>query len=102
MKKIKYYTLEEAQAIIATDETLKVGLEKLRPEYEDENRYLDYGLEHANFATNIDDEDNTICIFWFKEDDVALENEYSILVDTLEQAIVIVRDIEEAHGNIEP
>lgn len=102
MKKITYYTFEEANAIITDDEKLKADLEKLRPEYEDEDSYLDYGLEYVNFATNIDDEENKISIFWYTEDDVNFEHEYFVVTDTLEQAIVIIRDVEEAHGNIEP
>jgi hypothetical protein len=99
MKKIKYYTVEEAKAIIEVDEKLKAGLEKLRPEYEDEEHQMDYGLEYCDFFSDWDSDEDyiPICIGWENAED-----EYCIYVETLEQAIVIVRDIEKAQGNIEP
>jgi hypothetical protein len=102
MKKIKYYTVEEASAIIEADEKLKAGLEKLRPEYEDEENRMDYGLEYCDFFSNWDSDEDyiPICIGWGRNEDVA--DDFAIEVETLEQAIVIVRDIEEAQGNIEP
>ena len=97
MNKIKYYSFEEAKAIIESNEKLKSGLAKLYPEYEDEDSYLDYGLEYVSFQTDIDDEENKISIFTHEDEPVI-----DIIVDTLEQAIVIVRDIEEACGKIKP
>ena len=101
MKKIKYYTLDEAIAIINADEKLKAGFERLRSEYVEEDSYMDYGLEYVNFCTNIDDEENKVYIYSHIEDEDE-EPAIEIVVDTLEQAIVIVRDIEESRGNIEP
>lgn len=99
MKKIKYYTLDEAKAIIAADEKLKAGLEKLRPEYEDEENRMDYGLDCCDFFADWDSDEDYIpvCICWENGED-----EYCIAIETLEQAILIVRDIEEAQGDIEP
>lgn len=101
MKKIKYYTVEEAKAIIEADEKLRAGLERLRAEYEDEDSWLDYGLEYVSFQTNIDDEEEKVYIFTHDDTDDT-GSSIDIVVDTLEQAILIVRDIEEAQGNIEP
>jgi hypothetical protein len=97
MKNIKHYAVEEAKVIIAADEKLKAGLEKLRPEYEDEENRMDYGLDYCDFFADWDsDEDYVpICICWENDED-----EYCISVETLEQAIVIVSDIEKACGNI--
>lgn len=99
MKKITYYTYEEAKAIIEADKRLTAGIEKLRPEYEDENSRMDYGLDFCDFFEDwdADEEPTPICIYW-----ETVSDEHCISVNTLEQALVIVRDIEEARGRILP
>lgn len=97
MKNLKHYTYEEAVAKIEADEKLKAVFEKLRPEYEDTENRMDYGLKHCDFwedwDTDTDSEFAPICISWQND-------KYFITVDTLEQAVCIVKDIEEAKGNI--
>lgn len=93
MKKINRYTVEEATAIIAADETLQEEFEELRPVYE--SGALDHGFEYGNFF-NLAEDLNKLVVQWFDDSD----NDYEIIVDSLSIAIVTIRDIEAAGGNI--
>jgi hypothetical protein len=99
MKHIKYYTEEEAKAIVAADENLSIWAERLRKE--DEDNGLDYGIDCLDFCTNIDDEsENRVWIDWFEVSDTERFNEQSIVGLSIEQAILIARDIVKAKGKI--
>lgn len=99
MKKIKYYTAEEAKAIVEADDTLKTWAEKLRKE--DEEEYLDYGNDYFDLCTSIDDEaENRAWIAVYKDQGIQLEHFdncdedfYYITRLSIEQAILIGRDI---------
>jgi hypothetical protein len=84
---IKVHTLEEAKAIIVADEQLTAEYEELKSEYE--NGDLDYGFEYGNFFSLIEDPSKVV-IQYFDANDVAVE----LIVDSIEQAIVAIRDIE--------
>lgn len=106
MNKIKRYTKEEALKIINADEELKKELEEYKSlDPED----LDYGFAHGNFFYLYDDDTDTltdkVVIQWLPESYDDLLNidfqAHEVIADSLEEAVVILRDIEEAHGNIE-
>jgi hypothetical protein len=99
MRKIKYYSVDEAAAIVAADETLKFWAEKLRSE--DEENYLDYGNDYFDLCSNTDDEsDNRVWLDIYKHLNLQLEHFdeaddccYSIVGLSIEQALLIGRDI---------
>ena len=93
MKKITRYTVEEAAAIIAADETLQEELEELKRFYEDGE--LDHDFEYGHFFNLIED-NSKIVIQWFDDND----NDHEIIVDSLSVAVVVIRDIEAADGNV--
>ena len=91
---IKQYTPEEAKAIIEADPDLKAEYERLLPAYEDS--MIDEGDTYCNFHNAFDLEDNQIVLQWMAEDDDFIVHQ--VVVDSLEQAIVMVADINKAHG----
>ena len=105
--KVKRYTKEEALEIINNDEELKAELEEYKPLVGTED--LDYGFEHGNFFSFWDREADKldpekICIQWLdsdSEDEDNLEaHSHEVIADSIEEAIVILRDIEAANGNL--
>ena len=93
MKKLNIYTIEEAAAIIATDKALQDEYNTLKPFYEDGE--LDHGFEYGNFF-NLDG-DRSVVIQWLDDND----DSYEVIVDSLEVTVVVIRDIENANGNIQ-
>lgn len=99
MKKIKYYTTEEAKAIVDADKTLKAWAEKLHKEAEEE--YLDYGNDYFDLCTSADDEtENRVWLAIYRDQGIQLEHFDSCDEDfqyitrlSIEQAILIGRDI---------
>lgn len=89
MKLIMQPTYEEAKAIIAADEDLKARVEELRADYE--SGQLDHGFECGNFFNLVEDESKVV-IQWFDLDD----HDFELIAESLEQAVVVIRDIEEA------
>lgn len=99
MNTIKYYTLEEAKAIVEADETLKTWAVKLCEEIEE--NYLDYGNDCFDLCTNPDNEaENPVWISVYRDQGIQLERFddvdedcYYITGLSVEQAILIGRDI---------
>ena len=92
---LKKYSKEEAAAIINNDEDLTNTYKELVSDYEAGE--LDHSFECGNFFNLIEDE-SKIVIQWCAEniDDEGRE----VIVDSLEAAVVTLRDIEEANGDI--
>ena len=99
MRKINYYTQEQAKEIINSNPELKEFYEKVRVDYELDTVRVDCGLEYCGFWENWDSDDDIspICISWENDCDA-----YGICVNTLEQAVAIVNDIEKAQGKVRP
>lgn len=95
MKTLNRYTQAEAQAIISANEQLQKELEELRPYYEDEA--LDHGFTHGNFFNCDSIESTQVCIQWCGDD---IDNYYEVVVDSLEELVVVLNEIEAANGNI--
>lgn len=87
MKTIKHYTKEEAKVIIATDKELATEYEELKSYYE--NGELDHGFEYGNFFNLVEDPTKVVIQYCYEDEDEAHE----LIVDSLEQAIVTIRDI---------
>jgi hypothetical protein len=93
MKTIKHYSYEEAKAIVNADFELSIDCDAFIADYESGD--LDCGFEYGNFFNLIEDPSKVV-IQWLDSTDTARE----LIVDSLEQALVIIRDIEEANGDI--
>lgn len=94
MKTLTRYTQEEAQAIIAADEQMQKELEDLKPFYEEGE--LDHGFDYGNFFNCDDLESNQVCIQWCGDGPDFHEH----IVDSLEELVVALNEIERAQGNI--
>jgi hypothetical protein len=109
MKKLKRYTKEQALEIINNDEALKNDLEELKPY--NETGDINHGFENGNFFNLSDEKTNTaykdkIVIEWldsgYKDDEFNFEAHcHEVVTDSLEEAIVLLKDIEDANGDIE-
>ena len=88
---VKTYTKEEARAIIEANDALLAEYESLLPDYEDGR--IDHGFEYGNFFNSTEDE-SKIVIQWVISDTDSTE----LIVDSLEAAIVAIRDIEASEG----
>ena len=95
MKTVNRYTQTEAQAIISANEQLQKELEELRPYYEDEA--LDHGFECGNFFNCPEIEDHQVCVQWCGDD---IDDCHELIVDSLEELVVVLNEIEAANGNI--
>ena len=95
MKTVIRYTKEEAQAIIAANEQMQRELEDLKPYYEE--AALDHGFECGNFFSCPEIEDHQICIQWCGDD---IDVYHELVVDSLEELVVTINEIEAASGNI--
>ena len=94
MKTLTRYTREEAKAIIAANEQMQRELEDLKAYYEDST--LDHGFDYGNFFNCDDLESTQVCIQWCG--DTTAFNE--VVVDSLEELVVVLNEIEAACGNI--
>ena len=83
------YSKDEAMNIIQADEALLAEYEELLPEYED--GMLDHSHEGINFFNLMEDESKVV-IQWCISDDECTQ----VIVDSFEEAIVVIRDIEAA------
>jgi hypothetical protein len=91
---MKMYTKDEAIEIIAADPELDADYRELKS-------YYDRGeLDHSsstdsvsiNFFNLIEDETKVVLQYCYEADDY--NNVYELIVDSLEQAIVVIRDLE--------
>ena len=104
MDKLNHYTKEQALEIINNDEILKKELEELKP-LSDECE-IDDSFEYGNFFNLCEDGQlykDKIVIQWLdnNNNDVAFtEHLHEVVTDSLEEAVVLLRDIEEAEGDI--
>lgn len=94
MKTVTHYTQAEAQAIIAANEQMQQELEDLKPYYE--NAALDHGFDYGNFFSCDDLKSNQVCIQWCGDSPDFHEH----VVDSLEELVVVLNEIDTAHGNI--
>ena len=110
MNKVKRYTKEEALKIINADKDLKADYKEFKPLVGTEA--LDVGFEYGNFFSLYDSkadiiDPEKIVIQWldsgFNEDDYLDfdAHAHEVIADNIEEALVILRDIEEADGNLE-
>ncbi len=90
---VKLYTKQEAEKIIQADEKLLAEYNELLPDYEE--GMLDNSFKYGNFFNLIEDESKVV-IQWLKSETESAE----IIVDSLETALVAIRDIEAAQGNV--
>ena len=100
MKVLKTYAQAEALEIIQTDETLQNEYEELKPYYE--KAALDHGFKCGNFFSCEDFEDTQVVIQWCDDADDENFQSFETVVDSLEQLVVTLRDIENEKGNIKP
>ena len=84
---------EQALEIINNSQELINQLNELKNDYE--NVEMDYGFEYGNFFNN-DTNPKQVVIQWMDN-----EKECEIIVDSLEQAIVIIDKIEKGKGHLE-
>lgn len=114
MKKLRRYTKEQALEIINKDKALKKEYEELKPY--NEKCEIDHGFEQGNFFNLYDPKTDKvykdkIYISWldsaldddeYESDDAALDmHTHEVLADSLEEAVVLLRDIRKANGDIE-
>lgn len=99
LPKVPHYTQDEALAKIEADPDLKAMYDELLPLHKE--GLVDYGFKYGNFF-NIDtgnESDNfTVAIQWFSDEDNWIAQE--TICDTLEDAICIVKDIEDLEGQL--
>ena len=94
MKRLNTYTQVEAQAIISNNEQMQKELEELKPFYDDAE--LDHGFDYGNFFNCSDLKSTQVCIQWCGD----TEEFHEVIVDSLEELIVTLNEIEAACGNI--
>lgn len=105
MDKLNRYTKEQALEIINHDKFLKKRLEELKP-LSDECE-VDDSFEYGNFFNLYENGkvyEDRIVIQWLdnnKDDEVFSEHLHEVVTDSLEEAVVLLSDIEEAEGNLE-
>jgi hypothetical protein len=91
---MKMYTKDEAIEIIAADPELDADYRELKPYYDTGN--LDHSSStdsvSINFFNLIEDETKVVLQYCYEADDY--NNVYELIVDSLEQAIVVIRDLE--------
>ena len=92
-EKITRYSKADAEKLIASDASLTKDYEELLPYYEDGT--LDHSFIHGNFFNLIEDETKVV-IQWYDSSEIANE----VIADSLEEAIVIIADIEKANGDL--
>lgn len=104
MNKLRRYSKEQALEIINNDEELKEELEELKP-HNDECE-IDDSFEFGNFFNLCEDGQlykDKIVIQWLdnnNNDEAFSEHLHEVVTDSLEEAVVLLRDIEEAEGDI--
>lgn len=96
MKKIKRYSQAEAREIIKDDYALQQEYERLKPSYD--TGTLDHSFEYGNFFNSDLLTSDLVAIQWYAEDND--NTVYEIIVDSLESAVVTLRDIMLANGNL--
>lgn len=84
---------EQALEIINNSQELINQLNELKNDYE--NGEMDYGFEYGNFFNN-DTNQKQVVIQWMDGKEIR-----EIIVDSLEQAIVIIDKIEKCKGHLE-
>lgn len=111
MNKVKRYTKEEALKIINADKDLKADYKEFKPFVGTEE--LDVGFEYGNFFSLYDSKADVIdpekiVIQWldsgYADDGDEFDfdkHAHEVIADNIEEALVILRDIEEADGNLE-
>ena len=110
MKRIKRYTQEEALRIIHKDDELEEIYKELQDDIENFDG-LDHSFDYGNFFSFYDREadvvdKNRVVIQWCSDDDCAADDAnfdylgHEVIAESLEEAIVIMRDIENADGKI--
>jgi len=105
MNKLRRYSKEQALEIINNDEELKEELEELKPR--NDECEIDDSFEFGNFFNLYENGkvyEDRIVIQWLdnnKDDEAFDEHLHEVVTDSLEEAVVLLRDIEEADGNLE-
>jgi hypothetical protein len=91
---MKQYTKDEAIEIIAANKELTKEYEELKPYYDTGN--LDHSSStdsvSINFFNLIEDETKVVLQYCYEADDY--DKVHELIVDSLEQAIVVIRDLE--------
>jgi hypothetical protein len=111
METIKRYSKEEAQAIIAQDATLQADLKDMQKDVKKYKDGLDHGFEYGNYFSLYDPETNKVdkskvVIQWCSDDECAADDTtfdyaaHELVATSYEEAVVILRDIENANGKI--
>lgn len=93
MKTINQYTKEEAKAIIAADRELTKEYKELKSYYDDGNLDHSFATDSVsiNFFNLIEDESKVVLQYCYEDEDYEA---HELIADSLEQAIVAIRDIE--------
>lgn len=94
IRTIRRYTNQEARDIVARDRALRKEFDLLRPDYADAD--LDYGFEYGNFFNCPELRPNQVVIQWCDGND----GTHEYIAESLEIAVVVLRDIEIARGNL--
>lgn len=91
---MKQYTKDEAIKIISADKELTKEYEELKPYYDTGDLDHSYSTDSVsiNFFNLIEDETKVVLQYCYEADDY--NNVYELIVDSLEQAIVVIRDLE--------
>ena len=105
MNKVKRYTKKEALKIINKDDQLKQELADLKPLAI--TGEIDHGFGYGNFFNKVGTK-NKIVIQWLTSASMKAKqlvlgvNMHEITVNNIEEALVVLRDIDEANGDLEP
>lgn len=103
MKTLRKYSKKEARSIIRKDKELQFEFEDLKDCLKDDEDF-DYSFSYGNIFSDYDSDTDTtkIIIEWCgDEDDDNFDYEgHQIIADSIEEATIILHDIEEAEGNI--
>ena len=94
LKTLTRYTKEEAKAIIAANEQMQREFDDLKDYYED--AALDHGFDYGNFFHGYSLADNQVCIQWCGD----APDFYEVVVESLEELVVALNEIDAAKGNI--
>ncbi len=115
MKTLKSYTYEEAVAMIKANNELEALYKELKPAFDENGPDFEYATDYVDvvvsedFDENTDIETLTLIVSAFNPDWASSDLDYYNLDDayvatfevpTIEQAVCIIKDIEDAQGNI--
>lgn len=108
---IKRYSQQEALEIINQNKELQKDLKKFNNFITRHEDGLDHSFDYGNFFSLYDPKTDTVdktkvVIQWCADDDMENEDElfdfssHEVIADSVEEAVVILRDIELAEGHI--